>query len=965
MDCFTFAASLKACANKKDLCGGRRLHVEILRMGFLQKSPYLGSSLISMYAKCGMLEIAQEVLDALPFRNRFSWNALIAGYAQQGNGFDALNCFQRMQNECLFPDAITYTCVVKASGIVGATSKCKQIHDEISRSGLLANDVVLGSALVDMYVKCGMVTKAEEVLKELPIRNVVSWNALITGYAQQGQGDKALECLKQMQIDGLCPDEVTFISICKACCSIGCIEIGKRIHEEIVVRGLLEKDIVLSSALVDMYAKCGLLAQARQVLEGVSGRSISSWNAVISGHVQREQHYEALECFELMQCKGHTPDVVTLTCVLKACGRIRAVDKGEQIHKQIVSRSLLQKDCVLCNTLVDMYAKCGELTKAEKVLEEIPIRDVVAWNTLISGYAQHGKGYEALNCFELMKSEGLSPDTVTFICVLSACSDAGAIDKGKQIHDDIARRGLLLKDIALGNALIDMYAKYGAFATAEEVMKDLPVRDAASWNSLISGYTEHGLCREALQSFERMKCDGISPDKITFICILKACASMEAIEKGKQIHDEVVDSCLLEDTMLGTALVDMYAKCGLLAKAQKVLEELSVRNLTAWSALISGYAQRGKIDEALHCLERMQSEGFYPDAVTFMCLLKACGRAKAIDKGKRIHDHIARMQLLDEDIVLSNALLDMYVKCGMLHKAHRLLRELHVRDDISWNTLIVGYAQSGQCHEALTCFEEMQADGLSPSFVTFICILNICGNTGAIDKGKQIHEEVQNRGLLKVDIVLGNALVDMYVKCGMLAKARQVLDELPTRDVISWSVLIAGYAQQGQGHEALICLKDMLSEGISPDTVTLLCVLSSCSRSGLWNEAQILFGSMNTEFGISPNLAHHICLVVAYGGAGLFDKAMAVIKAMPSSDSPDVWLALLGCCKNWGKLELGSHAFEEAVRAENGCGGAASILMAKMFAAAGMHEDAERLNAMRLKLKEHTISVCIDPKQRY
>ena len=227
MECCTFVALLKVCAKKKDLCEGRRLHIEILRKGLLQKNSYLGSSLISMYVKCGMLAKAQEVLDTLPFRTQFSWNALIAGYSQQGKGHDALNCFERMQNEGLFPDVITYTCIVKACGIIGAIGKGKQMHDEISRRGLLEKDVVLGSALVDMYAKCGALTKAIQVLKELPIRNVVSWNSLIAGFAQQGQGYRALDCLEQMQIEGISPDEVTFISILKACGTIGTIDKAK------------------------------------------------------------------------------------------------------------------------------------------------------------------------------------------------------------------------------------------------------------------------------------------------------------------------------------------------------------------------------------------------------------------------------------------------------------------------------------------------------------------------------------------------------------------------------------------------------------------------------------------------------------------------------------------------------------------------------------------------------------------
>jgi pentatricopeptide repeat protein len=403
----------------------------------------------------------------------------------------------------------------------------------------------------------------------------------------------------------------------------------------------------------------------------------------------------------------------------------------------------------------------------------------------------------------------------------------------------------------------------------------------------------------------------------------------------------------------------MYAKCGVLSKAQQVLKELHVRNVVSWNALITGYAEHGQGHEAVNSFDQMQSEGLAPDDVTYMCVLKACGGIGAVEKGKQIHNEIINRRLLetdiDKDIVLGTALVDMYAKCGELVKAQKLHEELRIRNVISWSALIAGYVQQGQCHEALNCFERMQSEGLPPNEVTFICMLKACGNTGAVNKGKRIHNEILCGGFFSKDVAIGNVLVDMYAKCGVLRQAQKVLEELPVRSVVSWNALISGYAQEGRGHEALNCFWRMQSEGFRPDEITCLCVLSACSHSGLTDDAQMLFGSMTRRYGIVPNLEHHTCMVVIFGFSGRFDMAMQVIRAMPSSDYPAVWLALLGGCRKWGNVKLGILAFDQAVQLDDTCA-VVYVLMAEIFAAAGMQKDAEKIEAMRLKATN-----CKDP----
>ena len=202
---------------------------------------------------------------------------------------------------------------------------------------------------------------------------------------------------------------------------------------------------------------------------------------------------------------------------------------------------------------------------------------------------------------------------------------------------------------------------------------------------------------------------------------------------------------------------------------------------------------------------------------------------------------------------------------------------------------------------------------------------------------------------MEKNISLGNALVDMYAKCGALEKAHKVLDELPCRNVASWNALISGYAQEGHFLEALSCFKQIQREGLSPNEVTFLCLLNACSHAGKFNEAQLYYEKMSTEYGIAAMLEHHTCMVVVFGSAGRFDKAISVIKTMPSFDDPSVWVALLGACWKWGNVELGKLAFDQVIQVDDDLAAAAYVLMANIYAVAGMQEDAEKIEAMRGK----------------
>ena len=388
------------------------------------------------------------------------------------------------------------------------------------------------------------------------------------------------------------------------------------------------------------------------------------------------------------------------------------------------------------------------------------------------------------------------------------------------------------------------------------------------------------------------------------------------------------------DVALASTLLDVYAKCACLNDAEGVFNGMPQRNFVSWNALMIGHVQQGNCLTAMYIFKDMQHAGMIPTKVTFLCIIRACCSIKALGLGKEIHNQLI-ITGFDVHLDIGNALIDMYAKCQMLEDARKVFDNLVFQDHISWGSMVVGYVQHGHCTLALSPFEEMQRDSIELDKALFSSILKACGTIGAFEKGKKIHDELIHTRFLKESVVLGNVLVDMYARFGLLAKAHQVLENLTIRDVVSWTTIIAGYGQKGQTTEALNCFDQMLGECIAPNEITLLSVLAACSHSGKMNEAQIYYENMSKQYGVTPQLEHHTCMVAILGCAGHLGKAMAMIKTMISSSDPSVWLTLLYYCKKWGNVKLGRLACHQTIQYDFDLS-ASYVLMSNIHAAAGI-----------------------------
>lgn len=684
-----------------------------------------------------------------------------------------------------------------------------------------------------------------------------------------------------------------------------------------------------------MFKEIEGLSKARENFHCFNHRYKQSWNSLIVGCIRSGEPQQALKVYTKLS-KGHSLHLSdrTFVALLKACATVQDLRNGLALHAEAARLSLVEQNLFVGSTLVDMYAKCGLLEKAQEVFYLLPAPNIVSWTALLLGFAEMGHGEKALLLFEQMQMKGISPNAVTLVCGLKACCSIGAVERGRIIHSEIEKQGLISKDSAVGNALITMYSKCGCLVAAQEVFNKLPIRDVVSWTTLITGYAEHGHDEEALACLKQMQWEGVPLDTILSVCGLKTCCNINALDTGQAIHAEVERRGLLTNNLvIANTLIDFYAKLGFLSRAQDVFDKLSVRNVFTWAPLIAGYVEHGNSVRALECFEQMQYAVVIPDAVIYVCCMKACGVTGAVEKGREIHAEVERRGLSQRNIVVGNTVVDMYTKWGLLRTAQQVFDKLPAKNVVSWNALITGFSDQDFGEEVLMCLEQMQLDGISPNIISVVCGLKACGSVGATAKGREIHGEVARLGLLETDDLIGNTLIDMYAKCGLLATAQEVFDYLPVRDIVSWNCLITGYVHLGETKNVLDIFDRMHGDSVRPDLITFVVILNACSRTGLFDKSQVYFEAMSRDYGIVSASEHFAGIIDLFCRAGHLDKALAVIRKVPCNPNIVMWRTMLGACRSWGNVDFGREAFMNVMHL-NQKDSSAYVLLSQTYALA-------------------------------
>ncbi|MCO5576376.1 hypothetical protein L7F22_030186 [Adiantum nelumboides] len=708
-------------------------------------------------------------------------------------GVKALQLYEEAQHALVAPSKYIYPSTLKACGDDGNLQLGKVIHDHVLRHGL-ETDVVIGSALIDMYCRCRHLEDARFLFNNLPSRNIVTWGSLIAGYAQHGYSSSAANLFARMIWEGIRPNRVILLSVLKACASKGSLSEGRLLHDKSIRYGF-ESDTAIGNTLVAMYSKGGSLVEAEQIFGTLTGRNVVSWCAMIAGYMQSGQGLLALQLFERMDFDSVIPNSFVFSSVLKACGSIEASKLGRIIHDKII-RYMLDMDTVIGSSLIDMYAECALLREALYVFDRLKDRNIVSWNVMICGYVHHGQCQHAVSLFEKMNVERVNPNKATYLYAMQACGDLGNIKDGNTLHAHLFESGLEMDEV-LGSSLIDMYAMCGSLEEACDVFKKLQKQNLISWSAIIRGHTCHGHDFCALELFVKMQEEGLKPDKVAFLCVLKAIGVLEMEEQGTLMHNRIIQAGLECDVMIGNSLMHMYCNCGMVESACRVFDKMSSRDAASWSAVITGHAAHGNLLGSFGYFTLMHQEGGKPDRVTVLCILKACGIIKALEQGRLLHDYIRRTEA-DIEVAIGNALVDMYARSGSIEDSSKVFNTLAKPDIISWGAMISGYAEHGYFNLAWECMQKMEKRGLTPNRIMFTSILSACGRAGHVEAGHEYFQLMVDHYGIMPTFEHVNCMADLLGHSGCLEEAMRLLQSMPGQpDLTGWMSLLTACRTHG------------------------------------------------------------------------------------------------------------------------------------------------------------------------
>ncbi|KAG9144573.1 hypothetical protein Leryth_010788 [Lithospermum erythrorhizon] len=470
------------------------------------------------------------------------------------------------------------------------------------------------------------------------------------------------------------------------------------------------------------------------------------------------------------------------------------------------------------------------------------------------------------------------------------------------------------KNAFVCTALIDAYSICSNFGFAREVFDGIVEKDMVSWTGMVACYADNECFVEAVELFSYMRMAELKPNSFTFASVIKACIGLEAIHTGKSVHGCVLKTHYEMDPYVSTALLEMYTRSGDIKDARGVFNEIPKDDVIPWSFMIARYSQSDRCEEAIELFLDMRKALVLPNQFTFASVLQACASIEALKLGMQIHSFVLKVGLI-LDVFVSNALMDVYAKCGEMDESENIFMESENNNEVSWNTVIVGHVHSGDSSKALHIFMNMLENQVQPTEVTYSSVLRACASIAALEPGVQIHS-LTIKSLYDLDAAVVNALIDMYAKCGSIRDARQVFEATNKQDVISWNAMISAYSMHGLGSEALQVFQEMRRLKIAPNQLTFVGVLSACSNTGSVDLGQDSFNLMQKNFGIEPCMEHYTCMVSLLGRRGHLDRALKLIDEIPYEPSVMVWRALLGACVAHKNIEVGIISAQRVLEME-------------------------------------------------
>ncbi|KAK1416685.1 hypothetical protein QVD17_25800 [Tagetes erecta] len=569
-------------------------------------------------------------------------------------------------------------------------------------------------------------------------------------------------------------------------------------------------------------------------------------------------------------------------------GRIGNVKESEIIFSRMPI-----KNVITWTAMITVYSENGQVTKARKLFDEMPERNVASWNAMISGYMRNKDGIEkACELFSMSPEK----NAVSYASMISGYVRAGRLDDAHKVFGSMPMKwrdpfcsnalmngylkkgklekavriyeGMAEKNVVSWSSMVDGYCKLGEIGKARELFDTIPERNVVTWTAMIDGYMKTMCFEEGFALFLQMRRESeIKLVSNTLTVVFEGCGRFDRYREGLQIHALVMHLGFEFDTFLGNSVITMYCRFGDLDAAVRLFNIMEKKDTVSWNSLISGYIQAENVEEAYKHFNTMP----YKDVYSWTTMIAG----------------------------FSNK--------GLTEKSVELFNIMPCKDDIAWTALISGFASNGEYEDSIRWFIQMLRTAVKPNALTFSSILSSSASLATLNQGLQIHTHVLKTGL-EFDLSVQNSLVSLYAKCGCITDAYKVFHSVDVPNDVSYNSMINGFAQNGYGKEALDLFTKMEENGVQPNDITFLGVLSACTHVGLVAEGRKYFKSMKSFYKIEPSLDHYACMVDLFGRAGFLDEAYEFINSMPFEPHSSVWGALLGASRIHFRLDLAEIA---------------------------------------------------------
>ncbi|KAL5575559.1 hypothetical protein UlMin_017258 [Ulmus minor] len=559
--------------------------------------------------------------------------------------------------------------------------------------------------------------------------------------------------------------------------------------------------------------------------------------------------------------------------------------------------------------------------------------------------------------------------------MLDSCK---SMDQLRQIHAQTIKTGNISVPVVQNKIMAFCCLREGGdIVYARQVFDKISQPNLYIWNTIIKGYSLINCPEDGFLMYLEMLRRNVKPDQYTFPFLFKGFTRDIALACGKELHCQVLKYGFDSNVFVQNALVNMYSMSGLIDMARGVFDMNCEKDVITWNVMISAYNRIKRFEESRKLFKEMVEKGVLPTSVTIVLVLSACSKLKDFETGKQVHRHLKECKI-ESNLVVENALIDMYAACGEMDISLEIFENMKARDVISWTAIVTGFANSGQVDlarkyfdrmperdyvswtaiidgylrvnrfkEALELFRQMQNSKIKPDEFTVVSILTACAHLGALELGEWIKTYI-DKNKIKKDTFVGNALIDMFFKCGNVEKALIVFKEMPQKDKYTWTAVITGLAINGHGEEALDMFSQMLKASIRPDEITCIGVLSACTHTGMVEKGRRFFANMIREHRIEPNVTHYGCMVDLLGRAGHLQEAYEIIQNMPMKPNTIVWGALLGACRVHKDADLAEMAARRMLELEPE-NSAVYVLLCNIYATCKKWENLRQLRQMMLE----------------